>query len=397
MRLLFPFLFDKPPLFRYGVFIVTVRRCFVLKGRRLLPLVLLLLFILPVSALAHPGGTDANGGHYDGSEYHYHHGYPAHQHTNGVCPYDSSVSGGSSGQTASAKSSNASDSYDLLIVLICLVCALPSVLIVMSIVFRRKRFSPYIFFFSALAWAPVAWGTVCGLYDIDAPEFVNGAVIVACYVLMFMLFRCIWDSSSSTYGKIFRLYRIVDYSGSYCRHTSPGVSSYGCIEVEFTKDASYSNNAFRKALFDIAAHYPEHTEKIIFHNLCSINGGLIDAAAPLFFDYMDFSEVRLKDCPTLKFWFENLDIPAKNFALPADIGSIHLPEGMADVRSICIPSDAVIPCYSMKGTVYVNSDLKFFVPEELIPYYRSSERWAVPLFIDESGNTYTPVFLPYYK
>ena len=39
---------------------------------------------------AHPGRTDSMGGHYDRStgEYHYHHGYPAHQHTGGVCPYD---------------------------------------------------------------------------------------------------------------------------------------------------------------------------------------------------------------------------------------------------------------------------------------------------------------------
>lgn len=38
----------------------------------------------------HSGRTDANGGHYDRStgEYHYHHGYPAHQHENGICPYD---------------------------------------------------------------------------------------------------------------------------------------------------------------------------------------------------------------------------------------------------------------------------------------------------------------------
>ena len=49
---------------------------------------LLALFIISVS-YAHPGRTDANGGHYDNStgEYHYHHGYPAHQHPNGVCPY----------------------------------------------------------------------------------------------------------------------------------------------------------------------------------------------------------------------------------------------------------------------------------------------------------------------
>ena len=38
----------------------------------------------------HPGRTDSNGGHYDKStgEYHYHHGYSAHQHENGECPYD---------------------------------------------------------------------------------------------------------------------------------------------------------------------------------------------------------------------------------------------------------------------------------------------------------------------
>lgn len=50
----------------------------------------LLLLAVPLAVFAHSGGTDANGGHYDSStrEYHYHHGYPAHQHPNGVCPYD---------------------------------------------------------------------------------------------------------------------------------------------------------------------------------------------------------------------------------------------------------------------------------------------------------------------
>ena len=43
-----------------------------------------------VVVFAHPGKTDSDGGHYDRSsgEYHYHHGYPAHQHDNGTCPYD---------------------------------------------------------------------------------------------------------------------------------------------------------------------------------------------------------------------------------------------------------------------------------------------------------------------
>ena len=50
---------------------------------------LLALLLCGTVALAHPGSTDVAGGHYNRStgEYHYHHGYPAHQHPSGVCPY----------------------------------------------------------------------------------------------------------------------------------------------------------------------------------------------------------------------------------------------------------------------------------------------------------------------
>ena len=55
-----------------------------------LSLILIVLCLSCIQASAHSGKTDASGGHYDSStgEYHYHHGYPAHQHTNGKCPYD---------------------------------------------------------------------------------------------------------------------------------------------------------------------------------------------------------------------------------------------------------------------------------------------------------------------
>lgn len=57
------------------------------------------LFLIPTSA--HSGDTDSSGGHYNRStgEYHYHHGYPAHQHIDGVCPYMSYTNSGSSGGT----------------------------------------------------------------------------------------------------------------------------------------------------------------------------------------------------------------------------------------------------------------------------------------------------------
>lgn len=67
------------------------------KHRKDLLLILLLtLAFLPLQVLAHGGRTDSNGGHVDSDtgEYHYHHGFEAHDHYDmdgdGTpdCPYD---------------------------------------------------------------------------------------------------------------------------------------------------------------------------------------------------------------------------------------------------------------------------------------------------------------------
>ncbi len=68
----------------------------ILKRWLILILVLFIVSCLPFFAAAHPGKTDANGGHYDREtgEYHYHHGHPAHDHYDidgdGIidCPYN---------------------------------------------------------------------------------------------------------------------------------------------------------------------------------------------------------------------------------------------------------------------------------------------------------------------
>ena len=59
---------------------------------RFLALFFLVSALLIPAADAHPGSTDGMGGHYDNATgiYHFHHGYPAHHHPDGVCPYDSS-------------------------------------------------------------------------------------------------------------------------------------------------------------------------------------------------------------------------------------------------------------------------------------------------------------------
>ena len=51
---------------------------------------IVLIILCSFGILFHPGRTDEDGGHTDSStgEYHYHHGYPAHQHPDGKCPYE---------------------------------------------------------------------------------------------------------------------------------------------------------------------------------------------------------------------------------------------------------------------------------------------------------------------
>jgi hypothetical protein len=77
--------------------------------RKKVAIFLLLLILLCIPAAAHSGGTDENGGHIDHStgEYHYHHGYPAHQHDGGVCPYNFVDKSGSTSGSGSKNSGSA--------------------------------------------------------------------------------------------------------------------------------------------------------------------------------------------------------------------------------------------------------------------------------------------------
>lgn len=65
-------------------------RCMHMKKLSFIVVLFFLIISCSTTLYAHPGGTDSNGGHYNRStgEYHYHHGYSAHQHPGGVCPYD---------------------------------------------------------------------------------------------------------------------------------------------------------------------------------------------------------------------------------------------------------------------------------------------------------------------
>lgn len=87
--------------------------------KALAPLIIaVMLFLFPIHATAHPGSTDGSGGHYDRStgEYHYHHGYSAHNHYDmdgdGIddCPYNfvdkTEISNNGSSKTEDSPSSS---------------------------------------------------------------------------------------------------------------------------------------------------------------------------------------------------------------------------------------------------------------------------------------------------
>lgn len=83
----------------------------IVKTTALCLLIFLTVIALALPVQAHSGRTDSSGGHYDRStgEYHYHHGYPAHQHTDGVCPYESKDKTNHSSGNSSGNSSKKSE------------------------------------------------------------------------------------------------------------------------------------------------------------------------------------------------------------------------------------------------------------------------------------------------
>lgn len=75
--------------------------------KKYIVLLLITFLIIPLVSYAHQGNTDASGGHNSSTGYHYHHGYPAHQHENGQCPYDfNDKTGLNSGSSTNSNDNN---------------------------------------------------------------------------------------------------------------------------------------------------------------------------------------------------------------------------------------------------------------------------------------------------
>lgn len=113
--------------------------------------ILIVLILCVPSVSAHSGKTDSQGGHNSPSGYHYHHGYPAHQHINGTCPYDfdDKTNHKSSGSNKTKKSSDkftatdtktssSSDNIGIISLIVILICFLGPLLAGFVLIIKDK-------------------------------------------------------------------------------------------------------------------------------------------------------------------------------------------------------------------------------------------------------------------
>lgn len=123
--------------------------------RRLCAAVIAILVMFTcILTFAHSGRTDASGGHYNRStgEYHYHHGYSAHQHPNGVCPYikidnagQSSNSGGANSSVTTKNSDSIwkSEVWAVVALFLVVICAFLIMIIIISVSDCKKMQERY--------------------------------------------------------------------------------------------------------------------------------------------------------------------------------------------------------------------------------------------------------------
>ena len=108
-------------ILQYHYFIFRGNKNMKYKVKKIVTIVLICVFSIEICNItfAHSGKTDSNGGHKDNKNksglgsYHYHcGGYPAHLHTNGVCPYssNSSTAANKNSKTTSKTSSSSTSS-----------------------------------------------------------------------------------------------------------------------------------------------------------------------------------------------------------------------------------------------------------------------------------------------
>lgn len=330
-----------------------------MKVRKLFLGILSVIFIaclLPVTVWAHPGDTDENGGHTvsDTGEYHYHHGYPAHDHydmdSDGIpdCPYDFDDKSmqASNGSASSLTQASASPALGVL----------------------QDR--------SKSCWE------LC---------LMDYFIIVTCLLIISYLLYTILRANPFDRVLFHREYNI--------KISDVFIDTIGWLktsEIEFTRHAV--SGSLRKAVFDCRFSNPQ-VSCIKFKNLLSFNY-ISNSISDFQFACIDFSSVDYVggDFSHKYFPFVSDEFNCARLVLPNNISCVELVCHCPALHSLVIPCNAFVPVL-WEGAPYddpilVQADFHIEVPRSLIAVYQADPQWGHVRFCDIEGNEFSPKFVP---
>lgn len=208
-------------------------------------------------------------------------------------------------------------------------------------------------------------------------------VLVLCAIILFLLERL--DRSNP-----FR--RVLRPTYSIWTRYSPEA-----IYVRFTSRAGAQGDSLRTAISDAVYSYPE-ISTLVFENLCPTSS-LIADFGQFSFHRIDLSKVHIAEASCLEFWIEQLALPAEVLVLPKNLKRVLIPSDFGELRDVYISSPVAIPAYKAdtryRDGIHADRSLIFHVPRRLLQEYQRSQAWDELSFIDDSGYSFPPRFLPF--
>lgn len=158
---------------------------------RLLCVVVTLITAMSISTVffAHSGNIDSNGGHYVSAtgEYHYHHGYPAHQHPNGKCPYEKSANDASYEEYKSTYKGQKNDSFLAKFVTACIFATFaiyPFLILITMIIYKFANVDKNEWFPLLKIWIISLLASV-GIYQVF--DFTDAYIVVFIAIIFYLI------------------------------------------------------------------------------------------------------------------------------------------------------------------------------------------------------------------
>lgn len=213
--------------------------------KRVISLFVILIMLFSVTTVfAHSGRTDENGGHFNHAtgEYHYHHGHPAHQHENGVCPYafddKTGQNGGGAGSSGGMSGYSSDDNIGYYILF-----GIATIILVVWLIYRSRKEMragdcDTLFRFSAITIPSSAMICLFSLllYSLDTSDDLLAVIAVSAVILAIGIivlgFAFRWQKNRAK--QILPDFKMYFTQRGKCYHSSPD-----CLALKKSKSVNW--------------------------------------------------------------------------------------------------------------------------------------------------------------